>query len=1149
MKNRDVYMKDPTDLRLANNGVAKVTETEGADELRVLRQELGTFVCKGQYQKGLRTILTAYLSDLDQPEQRGVWVSGFYGSGKSHFVKMLRALWTDRTFKETGDSARTLVKLTDDVRALLVELSTAGKRHGGLHAAAGTLGGGAGSVRLALLAIVFRSVGLPEQYDRARFVMWLRDQAVLDKVKQTVIDGGDSKRWDAELATFVMSTRLHDAIGKHLPAWSNGKDLRDHLKVQFPFRSEVEDADMIESIRFALAPGGQKFPCTLIALDEVQQFIGYDDKRANQVQEVTESVCRKFQGRLMFVGTGQAAITDTTQLQKLQARFKVDVQLSDADVDTVIREIVLLKKPTAVDEIKARLAKEVGEIKRHLEGSKLASQPGDDAVLVADYPLLPVRRRFWERALRAIDSGGVVGQLRNQLTAVLDAVRHGADAELGTVVGADFLYFNLATRLVQTEIVPREVYDHVAQLADSASVDDRLKARLIALAFLIGKLPREKGADEGVRGTADTFADLLVENLAAGSADLRKRIPPLLAEMVEKGDLMQVDDEFRIQTRESSLWDTDYRTAFKSWQDGKEKLSAAQGDMLQLAAREALKGVSVTQGASKVKRDVSLHFGMDMPKVDAGAVPVWVQGTGGESFEAVHNDAVGAGETSPIVFVWLPSKSGADFATALASFKAAEETLNKRGAPTTQAGVEARSAIETRKANARLKLDAILSDILANARVVQAGGEDVGGGTLADAVKAATQNSLVRLFPEFPKADNPKWAQVVQQAKLGQTKALDQVDHAGDPDKHPVCIELLRYAAAGKKGSEIRSNFEAPPYGWSRDAVDGAIFTLVLTEHLRCSTGNNVSIGIAALDRAKIGLHDFRAETVPVTAAERGAVRKLMADAGVTCKSNEEAATLPSYFAVLRTLAASAGGAAPRPLASSAVHIDDLAKFGGNDLVKRTYEAREVLGKDRIGWQATAAAITERLPDWDRLEALLAYSRSLDEDGAVRAERDAVYAGRALLAEPNVLPGLGDTLATALRAALLVAHAQWEMAWTLEMNQLEAFEAWGKLNPDQQRGILARNQITRAAAVDISTDRALLESLATRDVGGWRNDAKALPGRFHNARLEAAKMAEPEVRQADLPKGTLRTKEDVDKWVNAAKDALLSQIDLGPVVV
>ncbi len=1147
MKNREIYQKDPADLKLANNGVAKVTEGESVEDVTTLRSELQTFVCKGQYEKGMRTILSAYLGDLGQPDIRCVWVSGFYGSGKSHFVKMLRALWTDRGFPSTGDTARGLVRLPDDIRAHFVELSTAGKRHGGLHAAAGTLGSGAGSVRLALLAIVFRSVGLPEQYDRARFVMWLRDNNVLDKVRATVEANGGT--WSTELASFVMSTRLHDAIGKHLPSWSNPTDLRAHIKAQFPFQAEVSDPDMIEALRFALAPGGKPFPCTLIALDEVQQFIGDNDGRANQVQEVTESVCKSFQGRLLFVATGQSAITDTKQLQKLQARFKVQVQLSDADVDTVIREIVLLKKPSAMAELSARLTKHIGEIKRHLQGSRLASQPGDDAMLVADYPLLPVRRRFWERALRAVDEGGVVGQLRNQLTAVFDAVQLGADHEVGTVVGGDFLYFNLATRLIQTETVPRNTYDRIATLRDLPDPDAQLKARLLALAYLIGRLPREVGADDGVRAIPDVFADLLVEDLAADSSDLRKRIPGLLEQLVAEGDLMQVEDEFRIQSTESRLWDGDYRAAFKSWQEGAEKLSGARADLLQAAARTALGTVAIIHGLSKVKRDLSISFGMDPPKVDAGTIPVWVQGMGGESFESVQSDALGVGEKSPIVFVWLPSKSGGDFNAALAALRASEETLNKRGAPTTQAGVEARSAIETRRANAKLKLDAIVGDVLADANVLQGGGEEVTGTSLADAVKAAAQSSLVRLFPEFTKADNPKWAQVVIQSKAGQTQALDQVGHVGDPDKHPVCVEILRYSAAGKKGSEIRANFEGVPYGWSRDAVDGAILLLLLTEHLRCQTSNAAPVTISTLDRTKIGIHEFRAETVPVTAAERGAVRKLMADAGVQCKSGDEATTLPAYFVVLWALAAKAGGDAPRPIAPSIVHVDDLGKYGGNDLVKRVYDARIGLAKDRVDWDTTGNAIAARLPGWTRLESLLAHSRSLDEDAAVRAERDAIVGARGLLTDPDPLPDLGDTLASGLRAALLGAQLRCEGIWTTEMHQLEQFEAWGVLTPEQRSGILARNRISSVPKLAIASDKALLDSLAARGIDGWATEAKALPGRFHDARLEAAKLAEPETRQAQLPKRTLKTKADLELWVTDARSALLVQIELGPLVV
>ena len=73
--------------------------------MAVLRYELETFVCDGQYEKGMAHILETYFKNFDQAQQPAVWVSGFYGSGKSYLVKMLRALWVDTVF-EDGATAR-----------------------------------------------------------------------------------------------------------------------------------------------------------------------------------------------------------------------------------------------------------------------------------------------------------------------------------------------------------------------------------------------------------------------------------------------------------------------------------------------------------------------------------------------------------------------------------------------------------------------------------------------------------------------------------------------------------------------------------------------------------------------------------------------------------------------------------------------------------------------------------------------------------------------------------------------------------------------------------------------------------------------------------------------------------------------------------
>lgn len=136
--NLEVYEKDPRTHSLLNQGVAKVTSGESAGELETLRYELKNFVCEGQYAEGLTRILSNYLSHLDNSEQPGVWVSGFYGSGKSHLVKMLQHLWTDFTFPD-GAKARGEAKLPTGVKDLLKELTNSAKRHGGLHAAAGDL--------------------------------------------------------------------------------------------------------------------------------------------------------------------------------------------------------------------------------------------------------------------------------------------------------------------------------------------------------------------------------------------------------------------------------------------------------------------------------------------------------------------------------------------------------------------------------------------------------------------------------------------------------------------------------------------------------------------------------------------------------------------------------------------------------------------------------------------------------------------------------------------------------------------------------------------------------------------------------------------------------------------------------------------------
>ena len=211
MKNRELFVRDPATSELINNGQARITEGKTEQERRVLRDELRHFVCEGKYEDGMLRMLESFLANLNSTQQPAAWVSGFFGSGKSHLLKMLHHLWMNTEFEEDGATARTLVpELPSEVEASLRELDTQGRRLGGIHAASGTLPGGAGSVRLTTLGILCRSKGLPEDCAQAKFCLYLMQQGFFDAVKDHVESNG--KDFFRELNNLYVSPFLHDAL-------------------------------------------------------------------------------------------------------------------------------------------------------------------------------------------------------------------------------------------------------------------------------------------------------------------------------------------------------------------------------------------------------------------------------------------------------------------------------------------------------------------------------------------------------------------------------------------------------------------------------------------------------------------------------------------------------------------------------------------------------------------------------------------------------------------------------------------------------------------------------------------------------------------------------------------------------------------------
>ncbi|MBP6581931.1 MAG: BREX system P-loop protein BrxC [Chromatiaceae bacterium] len=1144
MINRDLYFRDPTTLELLNNGVSKVFEI-GHDEgqIKTLRFELQTFVCDGEYARGLERMLKAYLDGLGKAEQKAVWVSGFFGSGKSHLVKVLRYLWEDYRFPD-GATARSLVTLPAEITDLLTELSNRSKPLGGLRAAAGTLGAGAmDNVRLAFIQLVLRAAGLPENLAQARFMLWLRSSGLEAKVAAAL--QLQNRQLAREVLSLKLSMPLAEALVSAEPKYATAANAQAAIRDQFKDNNSPTMDDALDVVRQIFGQKGQ-LPCTLLVVDEVQQFIGEKIHRANDVQEIAEHCSTDLGSRLLFVGTGQSALNTMPSLQRLQARFGVKVQLSDTDVESVIRKTVLRKKPEQTAAISACLDANQGELARHLQNTRLAATHNDDPFFVADYPLLPTRRRFWERVLRNTDHSGTKAQLRSQLQIVFEATQQTAAANLGTVVPADFIYDQIATDLLNSGELERE-YDEIIRKQRDGTPDGQLRSSLCALIFLIGKLPRTPGADDGVRANAETLVDLLVGDLRTDRPRLEQQVPAQLQQLVAAGQLMAVEAEYRLQTREGALWTHDLNRRRTAALNDDQRINAKRAELLRDGTKQALKPVSLQQGTSRQPRKLACELSSSRPTTSSDEVTLWLRDGWSDDEKSVLNDARAAGVDSPLLFGYLPRLHHEELKQAIASHLAAQETLEAHGPAGTPEAIEARKAVETHLAIAQHRLQELLGHIIGGAKVFLGGGQEANGIELADKVQDSADSALVRLFPRFAEADHANWGQVVSRARGGDVGALAQVGYPGNPTQHPVCRRVLDLIGAGKKGKDIREHFKAAPFGWPQDAIDGALFVMLVAGNLRAT--NNGQPVQATLPQNQVGVAHFYVDVQPPDVGQRLNLKALFQKLGITTQNGKESEAAAEFLNKLLALAATAGGPAPRPETPATQDLRDLQMLSGNAQLLRLHELKDDLAAKLAAWKKSAEAISHRWPAWERLLDFHQFAAGLPAADACAQSLAAITAGRGLLADPDPVPELTKQLTTALRTALGKLQDDLAAAFLTGDAKLAASPVWNGRTAEQRATLASRCQLSPPPKAPIGTNDDILAALRARTLTDRRNLLDAVPQRFARALEEAAKLATPQAVRVALPSAIINDQAELDDWLDEVRQQVEDKLKDGPVIL
>ena len=342
---RDMFADD---INRKINGVIKVDQA--ADD--VIEQELNEYVITRELKKYFITFFNYYGDAFDQPTaDMGVWISGFFGSGKSHFLKMLSYLLENKEVKGIRSVERFRKKFEDDPATfMLIDRATKGTTETILFNI--DIEGFSNKDKTAVLRVFakmfYNHLGFYGENLKVAMMERYIDQQGKTEEFRRVFEEKKGKSWMemrrafAFNGKFIIPTLMEvlDMSEDDAKAWFNDKTA-----------TEISIAQLVEDMKAYVDTKPANFRL-LFMIDEVGQYVGTDTDMLLNLQSLTEKIGSECEGKIWVICTGQEAIDEIIKVRadefsRIQARFKTRLSLSSSSVDEVIQKRILKKKPEA----------------------------------------------------------------------------------------------------------------------------------------------------------------------------------------------------------------------------------------------------------------------------------------------------------------------------------------------------------------------------------------------------------------------------------------------------------------------------------------------------------------------------------------------------------------------------------------------------------------------------------------------------------------------------------------------------------------------------------------------------------------------------------------------------------------------------------
>ena len=544
---RDMFADD---INRKINGVIKVDQA--ADD--VIEQELNEYVITRELKKHFITFFNYYGDAFDQPTaDMGVWISGFFGSGKSHFLKMLSYLLENKEVKGIRSVERFRKKFEDDPATfMLIDRATKGPTETILFNI--DIEGFSNKDKTAVLRVFakmfYNHLGFYGENLKVAMMERYIDQQGKTEEFRRVFEEKKGKSWleirraFAFNGKFIIPTLMEvlDMSEDDAKAWFNDKTA-----------TEISIAQLVEDMKAYVNTKPANFRL-LFMIDEVGQYVGTDTDMLLNLQSLIEKIGSECEGKIWVICTGQEAIDEIIKVRadefsRIQARFKTRLSLSSSSVDEVIQKRILKKKPES-EKMLEKVYEENDSVLRNLFSFRtdiVDIKKGFTGPLefAENFPFIPYQFIIMQKVFAEIRKHGnsgkhLSGGERSMLSGFQEAAQKIQEKDEYALVPF-FRFYDTVHTFLDGSI--RRVIERCQKAADNGDGIEQQDVDVLKLLYLIRYI-------DDIPSNLDNIVILMADDIRVDKIIMREAVRGCLDRLMSQNYIGRTGDTYNFLTDE-----------------------------------------------------------------------------------------------------------------------------------------------------------------------------------------------------------------------------------------------------------------------------------------------------------------------------------------------------------------------------------------------------------------------------------------------------------------------------------------------------------------------------------------------------------------------------------------------------------------------